>query len=299
MNNISVALIQQKMQADYQVNLDFSLEQLKTASSNGANLAVLCELHTSLYFCQEESSQYFDLAQPIPGPLTQTLCQFAKDHNIVIVGSVFEKRTEGLYHNSAVVIDNDGKLAGLYRKMHIPDDPGYYEKFYFAFGDLGFQPIQTSIGKLGVMVCWDQWFPEGARLMALSGAQILIYPSAIGWNQQDDHHEQQRQLNAWKTIQQSHAIANNLPVICVNRVGHEIDPSSNTAGIKFWGHSFVTDAFGKLNCECSAENAETKIVSIDLSETETIRQIWPYLRDRRVDAYQNIDKRFIDENLNN
>ncbi len=295
MKKISAALIQQQMQADYHANLEYSLEQINYAASEGADLAVLCELHTSLYFCQQESTQYFDLAQPIPGPLTQTLSQAARDSKIVIVGSVFEKRTAGLYHNTAVVFDKDGKLAGMYRKMHIPDDPGYYEKYYFAFGDLGFTPIATSIGKLGVLICWDQWFPEAARLMALAGAQLLVYPSAIGWDTQDDNSEQQRQLDAWKTIQQSHAIANNLPVICVNRVGHELDISGKTSGINFWGQSFSTDAFGKINSQCSADNAETKITTIDLSETESIRQTWPYLRDRRVDAYQNIDKRFIDK----
>ncbi len=295
MSNISVSLVQQQMQADYQTNLDYSLAEIQSAAKNGAHLIVLCELHTSLYFCQEESSQYFNLAQTIPGPLTESLSQAAKENKVVIVGSVFEKRTAGLYHNTAVVFDNDGNLAGMYRKMHIPDDPGYYEKYYFALGDLGFTPIQTSIGKLGVMVCWDQWFPEGARLMTLAGAQILIYPTAIGWDPRDENSEKQRQLQAWLTIQQSHAIANNLPVICVNRVGHENKDSENTDGINFWGQSFVTDALGKVTVQASANNAETIHTTIDLSETEQIRQLWPYLRDRRVDAYQDIDKRFIDD----
>ena len=295
MSNINVALVQQQMQADYQANLDDSLTQIQCAAKNGADLVVLCELHSSLYFCQQESSQYFGLAQSIPGPLTKSLSQAAKKNKLVVVGSVFERRTEGLYHNTAVVFDNDGKLAGIYRKMHIPDDPGYYEKYYFALGDLGFTPIQTSIGKLGVMVCWDQWFPEGARLMALAGAQILIYPSAIGWDPRDNDHEKQRQLQAWSTIQQSHAIANNLPVVCVNRVGHENDPSGNTAGIDFWGQSFACDAMGGITAQTSAKTPETLHTSINLSATEQIRQIWPYLRDRRVDAYQDIDKRFIDD----
>ena len=277
-----------------QPNLEYSLEQIKFAAEKGADLVVLGELHTSLYFCQEESIKNFDLAQPIPGPLTQALSQAASENNIVIVGSIFEKRTDGLYHNTAVVFDKDSNLAGMYRKMHIPDDPGYYEKFYFALGDLGFKPIQTSIGKLGVMICWDQWFPEGARLMSLAGAQMLIYPTAIGWNPGDDSETKQSQLHAWVTIQQSHAIANNLPVLCVNRVGHEKDQSGNTQGIEFWGQSFITDALGKISIQASTNTVETLFGSIDLSQTEETRQIWPYLRDRRVDAYQDIDKRFID-----
>ena len=295
MSSIKAALVQQKMSADYQANLGYSLEQIKAAAKNGADLIVLCELHSSLYFCQEESSQYFDLAQTIPGPLTKELSAAAKENNVVIIGSVFEKRTSGLYHNTAVVFEKDGSLAGKYRKMHIPDDPGYYEKYYFAFGDLGFTPIQTSIGKLGVMVCWDQWFPEAARLMALAGAQILIYPSAIGWDAGDTEEEQQRQLQAWKTIQQSHAIANNLPLISTNRIGHELDPSNHTEGITFWGQSFVTDSMGKVVTQASATLAETIQVTINLDETEQTRQLWPYLRDRRIDAYENLNKRFLDD----
>lgn len=295
MSSIKVALVQQKMHADYQANLDYSIAQIQTAAKNSADLVVLCELHSSLYFCQEESSQYFDLAQTIPGPLTNKLAEAAKDNNVVIVGSLFEKRADGLYHNTAVVFDKDGSLAGIYRKMHIPDDPGYYEKYYFAFGDLGFTPIQTSIGKLGVMVCWDQWFPESARLMALAGAQVLIYPSAIGWDQKDDANEQQRQFQAWQTIQQSHAIANNLPLISTNRIGHEKDPSNQSSGIDFWGQSFVTDTMGKIITQASSENAETIQTRIDLTETELTRQLWPYLRDRRIDAYDDLNKRYIDE----
>ncbi len=295
-NSINVALVQQKMCADYQANLDYNLAQIEAAAKNGADLVVLCELHSSLYFCQEESSQYFDLAQTIPGPLSDKLSTAAINNNVVVVGSVFEKRTEGLYHNTAVVFDKDGSLAGKYRKMHIPDDPGYYEKYYFAFGDLGFTPIQTSIGKLGVMVCWDQWFPEGARLMALAGAQVLIYPSAIGWDPRDDSDEQQRQFQAWQTIQQSHAIANNVPLISTNRVGHETNPSGQSEGINFWGKSFVTDTMGKVITQASSEDAETIHAQINLNETEQTRQLWPYLRDRRIDAYNDLNKRYIDEN---
>ena len=295
MNSINVALVQQKMYADYQANLDYSIAKIQTAAKNGADLVVLCELHSSLYFCQEESFQYFNLAQTIPGPLTDKLAETAKDNNVVIVGSLFEKRADGLYHNTAVVFDKDGSLAGFYRKMHIPDDPGYYEKYYFALGDLGFTPIQTSIGKLGVMVCWDQWFPESARLMALAGAQVLIYPSAIGWDPRDDSNEQQRQFQAWKIIQQSHAIANNLPLISANRVGLEKDTSNKTVGINFWGQSFVADTMGKIIAQASSKNAETIQTQIDLTETEKTRQLWPYLRDRRIEAYNDLNKRYIDE----
>ncbi|MGH1537938.1 MAG: carbon-nitrogen hydrolase [Gammaproteobacteria bacterium] len=295
MSIINVALVQQKMHADYRTNLNDSISQVQIAAENGANLVVLCELHSSLYFCQQESPQYFDLAQTIPGPLTEELSKSAKQNNIVLIGSVFEKRTDGLYHNTAVVFDNDGSLAGIYRKMHIPDDPGYYEKYYFAFGDQGFMPIQTSIGKLGVMVCWDQWFPESARLMALAGAQALIYPSAIGWDPRDNTNEQQRQLQAWQTIQQSHAIANNLPLICTNRTGHEEDVSKQSKGITFWGQSFVTDTMGKIVAQASPTDAEIIQASINLKETEQTRQLWPYLRDRRIDAYSNLNKRFIDD----
>ncbi len=295
MNLINIVLVQQKMYADYQANLDYSIAKIQTAAKNGADLVVLCELHSSLYFCQEESFQYFNLAQTIPGPLTDKLAETAKDNNVVIVGSLFEKRADGLYHNTAVVFDKDGSLAGFYRKMHIPDDPGYYEKYYFALGDLGFTPIQTSIGKLGVMVCWDQWFPESARLMALAGAQVLIYPSAIGWDPRDDANEQQRQFQAWQIIQQSHAIANNLPLISANRVGLEKDTSNKTAGIDFWGQSFVADTMGKIIVQASSKNAETIQTQIDLTEIEKTRQLWPYLRDRRIEAYNDLNKRYIDE----
>ncbi len=283
------------MTADYENNLADSLQQIQAAARNKADLVVLCELHTSLYFCQQESAHNFTLAQTIPGPLTQSLSAAAKQNNIVVINTMFEKRADGLYHNTAIVFDNDGSIAGKYRKMHIPDDPGYHEKYYFAMGDLGFKPIQTSIGSLGVLICWDQWFPEAARLMTLAGAQILIYPSAIGWDPTDNELEQQRQFHAWQTIQQSHAIANNLPVVSVNRVGHEKDTSAKTPGIDFWGQSFVTDAFGKVLAKAASDQSQILYSDINLAETEQIRQIWPYLRDRRVDAYEDISRRFIDD----
>lgn len=295
MSEINVALVQQQMHTDYEANLSYCLEEIHSAANQGANLIILCELHSHAYFCQEESTKYFDLAQTIPGPLTEKLSIAAKENNVVLVGSVFEKRTKGLYHNTAVVFDSDGSIAGIYRKMHIPDDPGYYEKYYFTMGDLGFTPIKTSLGKLGVMVCWDQWFPEGARLMSLAGAQILIYPSAIGWDPRDNETEKSRQLQAWQTIQQSHAIANNVPLICTNRVGHESDLSKQTSGIEFWGQSFITDTMGKIISQASSNDPETIYATIDLDESEQSRQQWPYLRDRRIDAYGNLDKRFLDE----
>ena len=290
---IKVALVQQSMQLDYQTNLAYSLAEIQRAAEKGAALVILCELHTSLYFCQQESAENIALAQNIPGPLSEALSQAAKANNIVVVGSIFEKRAQDLYHNTAVVFDSDGSLAGKYRKMHIPNDPGYHEKYYFTEGDLDFKPITTSIGKLGVLVCWDQWFPEAARLMALAGAEILIYPSAIGWDPNDDDEEKQRQSKAWQTIQQSHAIANNLPLLCTNRVGHEHDPNKLSAGIHFWGQSFVSDGFGKIVAQASDHEAETLHACIDLAETEKLRQVWLYLRDRRVDAYQDITKQFV------
>lgn len=295
MNTLNVALVQQRMHADYQANLDAGLAQIEESARKGADLVVLCELHTSLYFCQEEAVQHFELAEEIPGPLTEQLGRAAKKNRIVIVGSVFEKRARGLYHNTAVVMDQDGSLAGISRKMHIPDGPGYHEKYYFTPGDSGFRPVRTCIGHLGVMVCWDQWFPEAARLMTLAGAQLLIFPSAIGWDPQDSDEEKQSQAQAWQVIQQSHAVANGLPVLCANRVGREEDPSGTTPGIDFWGQSFATDAFGKITAQASASTAETLYASIDLSETERRRQVWPYLRDRRIDAYGNLSKRLADE----
>ena len=295
MNTVNVALVQQRMLADYQANLETNLAQIAQAARRGAHLIVLCELHTNLYFCQEESARNFELAQGIPGSLTDQLSQAAKRNQVIIVGSVFEKRAQGLYHNTAVVLDQDGSLAGTYRKMHIPDGPGYHEKYYFAAGDSDFSPIQTSLGNLGVLVCWDQWFPEAARLMALGGADVLIFPTAIGWDPENPGEEKQRQMQAWKIIQQSHAISNNLPIICTNRVGFENDPSGVTKGIHFWGQSFVTDAFGKITAQGSSDTAETLHVKIDFSETERCRQVWPFLRDRRIDAYGNIGRRFVDE----
>lgn len=295
MNTIHVALVQQRMLDDCQANLEASLAQVHEAARRGAQLIVLCELHTGLYFCQEKSARHFRLAQEIPGPLTRRLGQAARSNHVVIVGSIFEKRARRLYHNTAVVMEQDGSLAGVYRKMHIPDGPGYFEKYYFAPGDTGFIPIQTSLGKLGVMVCWDQWFPEAARLMALGGAQALIFPTAIGWDPGDDDGEKRRQVQAWRIIQQSHAIANSLPVICTNRVGHEKDLSGTTGGIDFWGQSFLADAFGKIIAQGPADVAKTLHAEIDLDETERCRQVWPYLQDRRIDAYGDISRRFAEE----
>ncbi len=261
---------------------------------------VLQELHTSLYFCQHESTELFELAETIPGPATEWLSALAKELSVVIVGSLFERRAAGLYHNTAVVIDSDGSLAGRYRKMHIPDDPGYYEKFYFTPGDAashsgggGFTPIQTSVGKLGVLVCWDQWYPEAARLMALAGADLLIYPTAIGWNPNDDEAEQARQRDAWVTIQRSHAVANGLPVIVVNRVGYEPDPTEQTGGAQFWGSSFVAGPQGEVLARAN-EQPDVLVVPIDLARSENVRRWWPFLRDRRVDAYGDLSRRYRD-----
>ena len=292
---MNVGIIQQSNSADLNKNLEISCKQIESVATDGAELVVLQELHRSLYFCQVESQQYFDLAEPLDGPTVAKLSELAKNNKLVIVGSIFEKRLDGIYHNTAVVLDTDGSLAGYYRKMHIPDDPGYYEKYYFTPGDLGFKPITSSLGKLGILICWDQWFPEAARLMALAGAELLIYPTAIGWDPSDSQAEQERQLDAWMTIQRSHAIANNLPVIAVNRTGFENDPSQQTDGIQFWGSSFICDAMGKIIAQCSPDNDETLIVSVDRQQTEQQRLLWPYLRDRRVDAYEDINKRCIDK----
>ena len=251
------------------------------------------ELHTSLYFCQHESTDLFDLAEDIPGPSTKFLSDLAAELNVVIVGSLFERRAAGLYHNTAVVLDSDGSLAGTYRKMHIPDDPGYYEKFYFTPGDTGFTPIQTRIGKLGVLVCWDQWYPEAARLMALAGADILLYPTAIGWNPEDDAAEQTRQREAWITIQRSHAVANGLPVLVSNRVGFESDPSGQTKGSQFWGHSFAAGPQGEVLAKAE-EQACVLMVELDMTRSENVRRWWPFLRDRRIDAYADLSKRYRD-----
>ncbi len=267
---------------------------MANVAAQGAQLVVLQELHNSLYFCQTENTDVFDLAETIPGPSTTWLSRLAKDLKLVIVASLFEKRAPGLYHNTAVVFENDGTIAGKYRKMHIPDDPAYYEKFYFTPGDLGFEPINTSIGRLGVLVCWDQWYPEAARLMALAGADILIYPTAIGWESTDADDEKKRQQDAWIISQRGHAVANGLPLISVNRVGYEADPSGQTGGIHFWGNSFVAGPQGEILAEAGKAADENLLVEIDLKRSESVRRIWPFLRDRRIDAYGNIVKRFID-----
>ncbi|HWU68328.1 MAG TPA: carbon-nitrogen hydrolase, partial [Stenotrophobium sp.] len=266
---------------------------IRAAHAGGAQLVLLQELHTSLYFCQHESTDLFDLAEPIPGPSTQWLGRLAKSLGIVIVGSLFEKRAAGLYHNTAVVLERDGTLAGTYRKMHIPDDPGYYEKFYFTPGDLGFTPVQTSVGRLGVLVCWDQWYPEAARLMALAGAELLLYPTAIGWNPDDTPDEQARQHDAWVTIQRAHAVANGLPVLVANRSGFEADPSGQTAGAQFWGHSFVAGPQGEMLAQ-AGQREDVIVTDVDLARSENVRRWWPFLRDRRVDAYADLTRRYRD-----
>ncbi|MCR4769791.1 MAG: carbon-nitrogen hydrolase [Bacteroidaceae bacterium] len=290
---LKVALIQQSISADVSKNMQMLAQEIKQAAQKGAELVVLQELHNSLYFCQVESTDNFDLAEPIPGPSTEFYGEVARQNNVVIVTSLFERRAAGLYHNTAVVIERDGSIAGKYRKMHIPDDPAYYEKFYFTPGDLGFHPIQTSVGKLGVQVCWDQWYPEGARLMALQGAELLIYPTAIGWESTDTEDEKQRQLGAWQTVQRGHAVANGLPVIAVNRCGYEADPSKQTNGIAFWGHSFVAGPQGEFIAEAGTTE-ETLIVTIDMERSENVRRWWPFLRDRRIEEFNGLTKRFID-----
>lgn len=291
---IKVGLIQQSNTDNVKNNMDKLAKNIEECTNSGAELVVLQELHNSLYFCQTEDTNMFDLAETIPGESTEFYSELAKKHNIVLVTSLFEKRAAGLYHNTSVVFDKDGSCAGKYRKMHIPDDPAYYEKFYFTPGDLGFEPIQTSLGKLGVLVCWDQWYPEAARLMALRGAEILIYPTAIGWESTDTEEEKNRQLNAWIISQRGHAVANGLPVVSVNRVGHESDPSGQTNGISFWGNSFVAGPQGEIIAQAGNTKEENMIVEIDMQRSENVRRWWPFLRDRRIDMYQNIVKRFID-----
>ena len=290
---LKTALIQQHNVADTQDNIRRLTNSIKDAADQGAQLVVLQELHNSLYFCQTEDVNQFDLAEPIPGPSTDYYAQLAKEQGIVLVTSLFERRAAGLYHNTAVVFDKDGTIAGCYRKMHIPDDPAYYEKFYFTPGDLGFHPIDTSVGRLGVLVCWDQWFPEAARLMALQGAQILIYPTAIGYESTDTPEEQQRQREAWTTVQRGHAVANGLPVVAVNRVGFEPDPSKQTNGIQFWGSSFVAGPQGELLYRAPDNEEALALVDIDLQHSEQVRRWWPFLRDRRIDQYGDLLKRFI------
>lgn len=294
MNTLKVGLVQQSCTGIKEENRAKSIEGIKNCAAAGAELVVLQELHGSLYFCQTEDTGMFDLAETIPGPSSELFSKTAKDLGVVLVTSLFEKRAPGLYHNTAVVFEKDGSIAGKYRKMHIPDDPAYYEKFYFTPGDLGFNPVKTSVGNLGVLVCWDQWYPEGARLMALAGAEILIYPTAIGWESTDPLDEKRRQLDAWMISQRGHAVANGLPVISVNRVGLEPDPSGATNGISFWGNSFVAGPQGEIIKQFSAENEQTEVVEIDLKRSEDVRRIWPFLRDRRIDAYDEILKRFRD-----
>lgn len=291
---MKTGIIQQHNTADKKYNMQRLAESIKALASEGAELIILQELHNSLYFCQVENVNNFDLAEPIPGPSTEFFGSLAKELGVVIVTSLFEKRAAGLYHNTAVVIERDGTIAGKYRKMHIPDDPAYYEKFYFTPGDLGFHPIDTSVGRLGVLVCWDQWYPEAARLMALQGAEMLIYPTAIGFESSDEPAEQQRQREAWTTVQRGHAVANGLPVVAVNRVGHETDPSGMTGGIEFWGSSFVAGPQGELLYRASDHEEERKVIDIDLAHSELVRRWWPFLRDRRIDKYTDIVKRFID-----
>lgn len=291
---MKVGLIQQSNSSDILANKAKLMQNIRICAEKGAQLIVLQELHNGLYFCQTEDTDQFDLAETIPGPSTTDFGALAKELGVVLVLSLFEKRAVGLYHNTAVVIEKDGTIAGKYRKMHIPDDPAYYEKFYFTPGDLGFQPIQTSLGKLGVLVCWDQWYPEAARLMALAGADILIYPTAIGWESTDTQAEKTRQRDAWTISQRGHAVANGLPVISVNRVGWEEDPSHQTNGIQFWGSSFVAGPQGEILELLSDEKEEIAVVEVSLERSECVRRIWPFLRDRRIDFYEDIVKRYRD-----
>ena len=291
---IKIGIVQQSNSADIESNKEKLAKNIRSVAQQGARLVVLQELHNSLYFCQVESTANFALAEPIPGPSTQFYSQLAAENKIVLVTSLFEARAKGLYHNTAVVFDSDGSIAGKYRKMHIPDDPAYYEKFYFTPGDMGFKPIKTSIGTLGVQVCWDQWYPEGARLMALRGADILIYPTAIGWESSDTPDEKERQLTAWQTVQRGHAVANSIPVVAVNRCGHEPDPSGMTNGIQFWGHSFIAGPQGEFIAHFGQQE-ENRVVEVSLERSESVRQWWPFLRDRRIEEYSGITKRYLDE----
>ena len=291
---MNVGIIQQHNNANIEDNRNRLASKVTALAAQGAELVVLQELHDSLYFCQTEDVSLFDLAVKIPGEITEFYSELAKKCNVVLVTSLFEKRATGLYHNTAVVFDKDGSMAGKYRKMHIPDDPAYYEKFYFCPGDIGFEPIQTSVGKLGVLVCWDQWYPEAARLMALKGADMLIYPTAIGYESTDVQAEQERQREAWTTVQRGHAVANGLPVVAVNRVGFEPDPSGQTNGIMFWGSSFVAGPQGEFLFRASNNEEVETIVEVDMKRCENVRRWWPFLRDRRIDYYGGITKRFLD-----
>ena len=290
--SLHVALIQQSCSEDRQANLNSSIEAIRRAAGLGAQLVVLQELHATPYFCQIEDPHRFDLAEPVPGPASELLGGVARDCGLVIVASLFERRAAGLYHNTAVVLEKDGSIAGIYRKMHIPDDPGFYEKFYFTPGDLGFRPIDTSAGRLGVLVCWDQWYPEAARLMALAGAEVLIYPTAIGWDPDDTPEEQARQREAWITIQRAHAVANGIPVLAVNRVGFEAAPGNTGSGIRFWGTSFAAGCQGEVLAQADTASEQVLSVSLDLSRSEEVRRMWPFLRDRRIDSYQDLLKRY-------
>ena len=289
---MKIALIQQSNTLNREENVAKIEQNIREVAALGSELIVLQELHNGLYFCQTEDISVFDQAETIPGPSTVYFGRLAKELGVIIVLSLFEKRTAGLYHNTAVVIEKDGTIAGMYRKMHIPDDPAYYEKFYFAPGDLGFEPIQTSIGKLGILICWDQWYPEAARLMALAGAEILIYPTAIGWESTDTAEEKSRQRDAWITIQRAHAVANGIPVVACNRVGYEADPSGISKGIQFWGSSFVAGQQGEILVQASDKKSENIVVEIELKRTETVRRWWPFFRDRRIDAYNDLTKRW-------
>lgn len=291
---LKVGIIQQSNTADISSNRQNLINKIRTLANQGAELVVLQELHDSLYFCQVESTNNFDIAIKLDGEECKAYSNIAKECGIVLVTSMFEKRAAGLYHNTAVVYEKDGSVAGKYRKMHIPDDPAYYEKFYFTPGDLGFEPINTSVGKLGVLVCWDQWYPEAARLMALKGADMLIYPTAIGWESSDTDAEKSRQQAAWQTVQRGHAVANGLPVITVNRVGHEVDPSGQTNGIQFWGFSFIAGPQGELLYQAPSDKETEAIVEIDMERSEQVRRWWPFLRDRRIENYGGITKRFLD-----
>lgn len=293
-NTLTVALVQQACGDNRDANLENSVQAIREAAARGARLVLLQELHSGRYFCQTENPDYFDLAESVPGPTTDRLGQVAKELQIVLVASVFERRAAGLYHNAAVVLESDGGIAGIYRKMHIPDDPGYYEKFYFTPGDLGFKPVTTSVGRLGVLVCWDQWYPEAARLMALAGAELLLYPTAIGWDINDGEEERIRQWDAWITIQRAHAIANGVPLLTCNRVGMEPHPTLQSPGIFFWGSSFVAGPQGEILARAPADQPEVLVAEFDLGRSEQVRRIWPYLRDRRIDAYEGLLKRYLD-----
>ncbi|MDD2314873.1 MAG: carbon-nitrogen hydrolase [Proteiniphilum sp.] len=291
---MKIGIIQQANSSDREDNMGRLLQKIGQLAAEGAELVVLQELHNGLYFCQTEDTEVFEQAEPIPGPSTHLFGQLAKEVGVVIVLSLFEKRAPGLYHNTAVVIEKDGSIAGIYRKMHIPDDPAYYEKFYFTPGDLGFHPVETSVGKLGVLVCWDQWYPEAARLMALAGAEILIYPTAIGWESSDSEEEKLRQQDAWVTLQRAHAVANGIPVVSVNRTGYEPDPSGQTKGIQFWGNSFVCGPQGEFLYRAPEKEEVVQLVQTDPTRTENVRRWWPFFRDRRIDCYAELTRRWID-----